>query len=162
MRVEVRGWIVVGAVVSCSPLARKRRSAELNLGCTKPLDHVHRSTALKQLPLKAPARYYDLDARFQGMLGFLFNFHLRGHIEETRDISFQTISRLVVLFYIASGLAEYAPGPAQQRQIKTVRSEEKERVTIRVQAVDLNLRRARLNEFGRAFSSTKQEEDIAR
>jgi hypothetical protein len=32
-------------VVSCSILAWKRRSAELDLGCRKPLDHVHRSTA---------------------------------------------------------------------------------------------------------------------
>src|SRR5271165_1544606 len=44
-RAVARGWIEVGAVVSCSMLAGKRRSAELDLGCRKPLDHVHRSTA---------------------------------------------------------------------------------------------------------------------
>jgi hypothetical protein len=45
VRVEARGWIEVGAVVSCSILAWKRRSAELDLGSRKPLEHVHRSTA---------------------------------------------------------------------------------------------------------------------
>lgn len=113
------------------------------------------STALKELPLRPPTRHYDLDARFQVKLGFLFNFYLRGYAEEARDISFRTISRLVVVFYIASGLAEYVPGPLTQRQIKTLRSEEKDRATIRVPAVDLNLRRARLNEFGRGISSKK-------
>ena len=45
LRVEARRWIEVGAVVSCSILAEKRRSAELDLGCRKPLDHLHVSTA---------------------------------------------------------------------------------------------------------------------
>src|ERR1017187_3867315 len=35
VRVEARGWIEVGAVVSCSILAWKRRSAELDLDCSK-------------------------------------------------------------------------------------------------------------------------------
>ena len=49
-RVETRGWIAVGAVVSCSMLPWKRRSAELDLGCRKPVDHLHRATAKRAYP----------------------------------------------------------------------------------------------------------------
>jgi hypothetical protein len=104
------------------------------------------STALKEY-VTAPRREYDLDARFQVKIGFWLNFYFRGFIEKRRDISLRTISRLVVLFYIASGLAEYALAPGYQKQIKTVRLEKADRVTVSVRAVDQNLRRAGLNKM---------------
>src|ERR1035441_3468777 len=45
VRVEARGRIEVGALVSYRMLVRKRGSSELDLGGSKPLDHKHGSTA---------------------------------------------------------------------------------------------------------------------
>ena len=44
-RVEARGGVEVGAVLSCGILARKGWRAELDLGRSKPLDDAHRSAA---------------------------------------------------------------------------------------------------------------------
>lgn len=110
------------------------------------------SHALKE-HVTAPRRDYDLDARFQVKIGFLLNFQLRGISTGPRDISFRTISRLVVLFYIASGLAAYAPAPQHSKQIQTVLTKK----SISVQAVDLNLRRAKLNELDSPKSISQRD-----
>jgi len=110
------------------------------------------SHALKE-HVTAPRRGYDLDARFQVKIGFLLDFQLRGFSAGRRDISFRTISRLVVLFYIASGLAAYAPAPQHSKQIQTVLTTK----SISVQAVDLNLRRAKLNELDSPKSISQRD-----
>ena len=110
------------------------------------------SHALKE-HVTAPLRGYDLDARFQVKIGFLLNFQLRGFSAGTRDISLRTISRLVVLFYIASGLATYAPAPLHSKQIQTVLTQK----SISVRAVDLNLRRAKLNELDSPKSISQRD-----
>src|ERR1035437_2669999 len=114
------------------------------------------STAMKEY-VTAPRRDYDLDSRFQLKIAFLLNFRLRGFRDGSRGVSFRTISRLVVLFYIASNLATYVTDPIDStRRIETVLTKKINRAAeigsaavqpkrIRVQTVDQNLRRVKLD-----------------
>lgn len=99
------------------------------------------SAALKEY-VAAPRRDFDLDSRFQEKIAFLLNFRLRGFAEKSRDVSFRTISRLVVLFYVASDLAAYDVDSTENTvKIKTTLTKKR----LRVQTVDQNLRRVKLN-----------------
>lgn len=116
------------------------------------------STVLKEY-VTAPRRDYDLDSRFQIKIAFLLNFRLRGFRDASREVSFRTISRLVVLFYIASNLATYVTDPiGSPSRIETALTKKINRTAeggstavepkrIRVQTVDQNLRRAKLEKL---------------
>lgn len=101
------------------------------------------SGALREL-VKAPSRGFDLDSRFQRTIGFLFTIGLRNPPDGSRGVKFRTISRLVLLFYLASGLATYRWDDNEQSgTVETL--ETKKRLEVLV--IDQNLRRAKLHEF---------------
>jgi hypothetical protein len=91
----------------------------------------------------APARKYELDARFQVKVGLLLEFQLRELKQQSPSLSLLTISRLVMLFYVANDLAEYQYSKRYLPQLRT-------RLTgihLRLASIDENLRRAKLQKL---------------
>lgn len=99
------------------------------------------STALRDL-VKAPSRGCDLDSRFQQAIGFMLTIPLRNQYDG--GVRFRTISRLVLLFYLAAGLATYRWDDIEQSgTVETVITKK----PLEVFVIDQNLRRAKLHEL---------------
>ena len=101
------------------------------------------STALREL-VKAPSRGCDLDSRFQRAIGFMLTIPLLNPSDGSRGVHFRTISRLVLLFYLAAGLATYRWDDNEQSgTVETVITKK----PLEVFVIDQNLRRAKLHKL---------------